>query len=122
MLEEYDPYISPAVLNEITKGDSQAIQERLDAVVEFSVLSDRSEIMQIARMYFESTGIPEKARTDTIHLAFATYYRIQYLVTWNCKHIANVHVQEVVRQINTQHHLATPYIYTSMEMMPLSEE
>lgn len=75
------------------------------------------EITELAFKYFEATKIPEKARTDAYHLAFPAWYKVDYLLTWNCKHLANGVTRKVIETLNKQLNFHTPIICTPEELM-----
>jgi len=66
--------------------------------------------------------MPKRNIRDAFHLAIASYYKIEYLLTWNCEHLANVNKQEHIRIINNRIGLSTPYIITPLQMFPIKEE
>ena len=87
--ERFELVISEAVLDEIGAGDPVMAQQRLEAVQGLTVLSLNEEVRTLARHYQEHLGLPQKATLDVLHIAFAVAYEIDYLLTWNCAHIAN---------------------------------
>ncbi len=116
-LPALEPYVSPFVLNEISRGDPAAARERLDAVAAFSVLGAPPEVEALARRYFDAIAIPAKARIDSLHLAMAAWHGMDYLVSWNCTHIASARVRRIVGGINDEMEIRTPVICTPEELM-----
>jgi len=86
----YDLLVSQFVIDEVSAGDETAAQERL-AFVDGIALLDAShpDIGRLADMLIDQHLLPQKAKTDAQHLAVATIFGVDYLLTWNCKHIAN---------------------------------
>ena len=80
-LINFEAFISPVVLEEISKGDADAAQRRLREVSSFGVLEVSPQVKFLADMYFSEIDIPEKARADSFHLALTTHHRIDYLVS-----------------------------------------
>ena len=76
-----------------------------------------SEIADLANRYFKAIHIPEKARADAYHLAMATWHGMDYLVSWNCTHIASGRVRNIIEHVNAMSNLATPIICTPEELM-----
>ena len=66
-------------------------------------------------------SLPEKALRDAAHLAFACGYELEYLVTWNCTHIANAELRRRLMTLNTTLELQTPIICTPEELMGIEE-
>ncbi|HAS83967.1 MAG TPA: hypothetical protein DCS43_15130 [Verrucomicrobia bacterium] len=71
----------------------------------------------LAEQYFQAISIPEKARNDALHLAVATLNGMDYLVSWNCSHIASARVRGIVESVNLTNGYATPIICTPEELM-----
>jgi hypothetical protein len=110
-------FISPYVIDEARQGDPQAAQKRLKAIEELPILAVNESTRELALTYLAATKFPEKARVDAFHLAFPVWYEIDYLLTWNCKHIANGNVRRIVEGINSQLNIRTPVICTPEELM-----
>ena len=86
----YDLYVSQFVLDEAAAGDSTAAAERLELLDGLPVLdSGHPDVNRLADTLIEQQLLPSKARTDAQHVAVATVFAVDYLMTWNCKHIAN---------------------------------
>lgn len=81
-LPHYDAFVSPIVLDEISRGDINAVQARLEKVSAFLILEVLPEIRNLADIYFSELDIPEKARADSYHLAIAAWHGIDFLVSW----------------------------------------
>jgi len=116
VLPRFDAYVSQIVLDEISRGDPDAAQRRLDAVRTFAVLEMTSDVASLADMYFGALDIPLKARNDSFHLALAVYHGMDYLVSWNCTHISSGRVRNIVGGINDKRGYQTPIICTPEEL------
>jgi predicted nucleic acid-binding protein len=116
-LAQYEAFISPIVLDEISQGDQQAAQLRLEQVRNFSVLEIVPEVATLADAYFEALQIPEKARLDAYHLALTAWHGMDFLVSWNCTHIVSGRVRRTIETINAQFGIRTPVICTPEELM-----
>jgi len=117
----FDIYISPVVLEEARQGDPVAAQRRLEVLAGFPVLEATPPIERLAEMYMTQLALPGKAIRDAAHLAFACGYELDYLVTWNCAHIANAELQRRLMALNTASGLQTPIICTPEELMGVEE-
>jgi len=95
-LSNYEAFISPIVLEEISRGDANAIQARLEKVSIFPVLEILPEVRNLADTYFAAFAIPDKARADTYHLAVAAWHGMDFLVSWNCTHIVNGRIKLLI--------------------------
>ncbi len=116
-LPHYDAFISPIVLEEISRGDANAVQSRLEKVSAFPVLEILPEVRNLADAYFSALEIPEKARADSYHLAIASWHGIDFLVSWNCTHIVNGRIKMMIEEINARQGIRTPIICTPEELM-----
>ncbi|MGE5341983.1 MAG: type II toxin-antitoxin system VapC family toxin [Candidatus Omnitrophota bacterium] len=121
-LQYFKPYISPIVLEEASSGDEGAAQLRLEKIKNFPILKIIPEIQKLSEKYFSTLRIPEKAKADTYHLAIASWYRIDFLITWNCSHLANGFVIRQLKKINSDLGMPTPEICTPEELMEVFNE
>jgi predicted nucleic acid-binding protein len=118
-LPKLQPYVSPVVLEEIAKGDPDAAKKRMKAVSHCEVLEVVPEVRDLAERYFTAIDLPEKARADAYHLALAVWHGMDYLVTWNCTHIAGAKVKLVVQGVNAARGIESPIICTPEELMEI---
>ncbi len=87
---EWELFISPAVIKEILRGDQGAARKRLDAVDGLPSLSNTKEMDALAGGLIQDGILPGKANLDALHIAIAALSGMDYLVTWNQKHIFNL--------------------------------
>lgn len=116
-ISEFEIYVSPVVIEEISRGDKEQVEERLKAIAEFYVLEATDEVEQLAETYMEKLKLPSSVIRDAAHLAFACAYELDYLLTWNCAHIANAEIRHHLAVINMQLGVQTPTICTPEELM-----
>lgn len=90
---EYEIFVSESVLRECAAGNPDAAQKRLKIAETLPLLLISEEMFQIAQELLNRIIIPTKAAEDGLHIAIATIYQVDYLLTWNCKHIANPEIQ-----------------------------
>ena len=110
-------FVSPFVIQEASRGDSAMASKRLKAVSEFPVLAENETVEELALKYFENMSIPERAKIDAFHLAIATAYEIDYLLSWNCRHIASAQVQKTIQRLNDELGIRTPIMCTPEALM-----
>ena len=110
-------FISPFVIQEISYGDSEAAQKRIEAIKDFQVLEINDDIQKLAAQYFVALEISEKARLDAAHLAVAAWHEMDYLLSWNCRHIVSGRVKKSLEAINATLNLKTPVLCTPEELM-----
>lgn len=86
---EFDLVCSQTVIDECSEGDSEMARKRLELLDSIPLLELTDDAVSIAKILLANQVIPAKAADDAIHIAVASVHRIDYLVTWNCKHLAN---------------------------------
>jgi predicted nucleic acid-binding protein len=80
---------SQLVIQEASAGDTVAAQERLEILKNIELLEVTEDAVNLAQVLIESESLPQKAAEDALHIAIAVTNGVEYLLTWNCKHIAN---------------------------------
>jgi len=122
-LPKYDVFISEVVIAEI-KGTEESKRkiELLELVKEFGELKLSPEIEEIAKGYVNQKVITQAHFPDALHIALASFYKIDFLITWNCEHLAEAHRRRKVRLFNTSAGLFVPEIVTPMELVEGGEE
>jgi predicted nucleic acid-binding protein len=96
--DRFDLVASQLVLVEASAGDPEAAQERVGVLAELSLLEVTLEAKALARQLVESAAIPAKAAQDALHVAVAVTNGVPYLVTWNCKHLANAALRSKIEE------------------------
>jgi predicted nucleic acid-binding protein len=114
---KYELYISEAVIDECAAGDHDVSGRRLRFIEKLSVLKITAEVVQLALIYGKLLAIPEKSKIDAVHLALAVHHEMDYLLTWNCKHLAHGEVRTKIHRYNMLHELFEPMIVTPSELM-----
>jgi hypothetical protein len=114
---EFDVYISQFVLDEAAAGDQEAARERLKAIVDLPILELTDEVSELAIALVETLKFPEKAVTDAAHIAIAAVHAMDFLLTWNCTHIANAEMAVSIKEACRQQGFASPVICTPEELM-----
>ena len=109
--QNYHLYISQYVIDECSKGDKDAAQRRLDFVKDIDFLKVSKNTEQLALTYQRLLNIPEDAKVDSFHLAICVESNINYLLSWNFKHLSVIS-QRKLFTYNQQHELATPFLIT----------
>ena len=94
--DRFELYVSEAVLGEVRAGDPEAIERRLRLIGSLPVLALNADVRALTVHYERTLGLSGKARADLPHFAYAVSYQMDYLVTWNCSHIAN---GEMIRRL-----------------------
>ena len=114
---DFSLYVSPYVLDETSHGDPVAVQKRMEILQNIPVLEVDEEVVSLAELILKDTIIPRKASTDALHIAIATRHGMDYLLTWNCTHIANAEIVRIVAKVMENHGVEIPVICTPDELM-----
>ena len=113
----YRTFISPYVVQEAGAGDPTAAKERLEVLQRIELLPPIAEIEPLAERIVAALDIPDKARLDAFHLAFAVHYELDYLLTWNCAHLANAPRLRRLSDFLCSESLWLPIVCTPTEMV-----
>ena len=108
----YRLVISEAVVEECARGDPDAARSRLDAIRSISVIDRSSEAILLAAEYVRLLSLPGKALTDAMHVAYAAIARVDYLATWNMRHLASSLTMRRLTTFNLDRGLHVPLIVT----------
>ena len=116
-LDDYDVYISDIVFNEINKTNNEVKKIKLlDSIKYYNIkifAEVVEEIINLSEIYIQQNIVPKNKEEDALHLAFATYYEFDCLLSWNFKHLANLRKQEQVNIVNLQHGYRKQLIMTN---------
>ncbi len=113
----FSVFVSEAVIREASAGDPEVAARRLAALKGIPSLEITSEAMSLASALLRSRAVPAKAMDDAIHIATAAYHGVEYLATWNVRHIANVHSRRAVANVCLAHGYELPVICNPGELM-----
>jgi hypothetical protein len=102
---------SQFTIAECSRGNPEAAGKRLDFLSGIQVLSKTPETEALAMVYKKLLQIPDDAETDCLHLAVCVLNRIDFLLSWNCRHLGDVSHDKIM-QYNTRYGLWTPALVT----------
>jgi hypothetical protein len=114
---DYELCVSQLVFQEAQDGDPQAAQERLDVLEKMTLLEIREEAAALAEELVRAGALPVKAGNDALHIAVAAVHRIPYLMTWNCRHMANATMRPQIEAVSASKGFKAPIICTPEQMM-----
>ena len=114
--DRFDLYSSRLVVQECQTGDHVAAAERLAALAGVPLLEQTAEAGQLAEALARGVPLPEKAAADALHIAIAAFHGMQYLLTWNCTHIANVAFRPQIEAVCRAAGYEPPLISTPEEL------
>ena len=108
---------SQYVIDEASMGDAALAEERLSYLDGLPLLAADPEILTLAEGLLSSAALPRKAEADALHIAIAAWHGVEYLLTWNCTHLANARTLPIIQQVLTERHVAIPIICTPENLM-----
>jgi hypothetical protein len=114
--DSFEIFISQFVLDEAGAGDADAAKERLEVLSPFPLLDVTDAVSQLASALLQSGIIPKKAAGDAAHIAVSAVNGMEYLMTWNCAHIANAANRTRIQEICFQNGFPCPVICTPVEL------
>ena len=114
---KYQLYVSDLVIKEASAGDKIASEIRLQYLNNIMLLEVDEKVINLSKNLMETGIIPKKAIEDSIHISVATINEIDYLLTWNCKHIANAVIYKQLRRIIANYGYELPTLCTPNELL-----
>jgi hypothetical protein len=116
-INNFDCFISQFVIDEISQGDKTAAEARLKVVENFPLVDLPDKVKDLAYHYLSKISFPRKSRLDAFHIAAAVVNGMDYILSWNFHHMANVFIKEKIRNINNTLVYTTPEICTPEELI-----
>jgi hypothetical protein len=115
--EAYDLFVSQLVAGEASGGDEGAARERAGFLRGIARLGITDAAGELADKLVESGAVPQKAAEDALHIAVAAVHGVEYLLTWNCKHIANATMRQTIETVCREAGYEPPVICTPEELL-----
>ena len=120
-LPNLDAFVSENVMIELRRGQWPGQNQAIELVSPIPMLAATEEVSAVAARYIREKLLPSDVVGDAAHLAFASVYEVDYLATWNIRHLANLNKQRHLATINRRLGLFTPRILTP-ELIWMEEE
>ena len=117
----FDLYTSQTVLDEAALGDATAAADRLRLLHDLDLVPVNDEVRRIAGELLARSLMPQKAAVDALHVAAAAVAGVDYLLTQNCRHIANAYVMPRVYAMLEELGVSRPLICTPVEFLEAPE-
>jgi predicted nucleic acid-binding protein len=114
--ENFELWISEESIIELSGGEYPNKDKLMACVAEIQVLLPDERVFEIAQVYLDNHLMPRSLTGDAIHLAYAAFYKMDFLLTWNCNHLANANKKQHILIINARMNLPTPEIITPLEL------
>ena len=114
--QDYELYVSQLVIREISAGDEEAAREREALLQGIPLLGVTDAAGELAARLVQSGTVPRKTAEDALHIAVAAIHGVEYLLTWNCAHIANATLRQAIEGVCKAAGYEPPIICTPEEL------
>lgn len=115
--DQFFPVTSEVVLDELNKGDYPNKDNIIALLNDVPLVAVEPPVIEIVQAYLQNKVMPQDPTGDALHLALASYHKCDFLLTWNCNHIANASKFSHIRRINTLLGLFVPTLVTPLELL-----
>ena len=119
---EYLLVTSAAVLDELDRGDYPTKNDALELVSMLPLVAVEEAVADVVQAYIRHKVMPNDPVGDALHLALASYHKCDFLLTWNCRHLANANKFGHIRRVNTLLGLYVPLLVTPLELLGGKED
>jgi hypothetical protein len=109
--------VSPLVIEEASRGDVAARARRIRLLRDLAVLEVNDDSRIVGRQLLVKGPLPARAAGDALHIALAAVHGMEYLVTWNCRHIANAWMRSRIEQVIRDLGYEPPILCTPEELL-----
>jgi hypothetical protein len=120
--DAFDLFVSQAVLKESRAGDREAAERRWEVLRLYPLLEITEEVEMLAGDLLAKVPLPPKAQADALHIAVAAVNGMDYLLTWNCTHIANATLRSRIEAVCRSAGYEPPIICTPQEMLERGDD
>lgn len=121
-MQDSEMLVSRAVWKELSRGRPEEVVQRLALIDDLKVLRSSAAIVATADTYIHHKLMPQDPEGDALHLALASHYRCNALVTWNYHHWANANKLDRIRVLNEELGLFVPRICTPKALLEGNHE
>lgn len=115
--DEFTLVSSAAVINELRRGSSEMVADRINLLAKTELLPITDDVRHLVHIYIDNQIMPKDPTGDALHLAVATFYKVDVLLTWNCAHLANPRKIDRIHLINYETGFQTPSLMTPLNYL-----
>jgi predicted nucleic acid-binding protein len=120
--DRFDIYTSDVTMEEAGRGDTTAAGRRLEVLSCIPVLEITNSVSDLAKALLKGGALPVTALDDALHVAVCAVHGIDYLMTWNFRHLDNAETKPIIRIVCTAQGYTAPEICTPQELMGVNED
>jgi len=114
---QFEIFVSGFVVDEARDGDPEAAKRRLNFLSRFRQLEEDSYCKALRARLTDARVLPPDAQADLKHIAIASVHRMEYLLTWNCAHLANAHIASKVTAVCSSAGYSCPILCTPLQLL-----
>ncbi len=114
---QYELVTSVAVVDELAQGEFPGREGTLQLIEQVALVPVGIEVTEIVQAYIAHRVMPNNPAGDALHLALASFHRCDFLLTWNCRHLANANKFDHIRRVNGLLGLFVPALVTPLELL-----
>ena len=114
---EFEMFVSQFVIDEVGLGAPDAARRRLDVLIDTPLLGPSEDVYTLADALMKRVPLPANAAADSLHIAIATVNGMDYILTWNCTHIANAALRGSIEMVCRERGYEPPVICTPEELL-----
>jgi predicted nucleic acid-binding protein len=115
--ERFEIFASPLVIEEASRGDAAARVRRIRLLRDLTLLEVNDDSRVVGQRLLAKGPLPAQAEADALHIALAAVHGMEYLVTWNCRHIANAWMRSRIEQVIRDLGYEPPILCTPEELL-----
>jgi hypothetical protein len=115
-------YTSDVTIEEAGRGNPEAAARRLEALAGIPLLPITEAVVVLSKALIQGRALPAKALDDSLHIAISAVHGVDYLLTWNCRHLDNAETKPIIRSICAIHGYTSPEICTPQELMGVFDD
>lgn len=119
---KFELFVSVVVFDEIKKGDSEASMLRQSKIEGLAILQLKPEVFSLAQLILKRSFLTVKALPDALHMALGAIHGVDYVITWNFKHMANAEIKYAIMGACEEMGYKPPIICTPLELMGAGNE
>jgi hypothetical protein len=115
-------YTSNVTIEEAGRGNPEAAARRLEALAGIPLLPITEAVVVLSKALLQGGALPAKALDDSLHIAISAVHGVDYLLTWNCRHLDNAETKPIIRSVCAIHGYISPEICTPQELMGVFDD
>ena len=121
-VDRFELYSSAVVKREAMRGDPDAARRRLEALAALPELPMSTDVARLAGKLILGKAVPKEYLDDALHFAMAAIYRMDYLVSWNFRHITNAQTIPIIKRVCADNGLVCSEICTPYQLQEIGDE